>query len=604
MFFLILILLFLNTPVYAENINIKEQDIDDDGAPEIVIRNNLIEVVISPKRGGRIFSYNFKDGKNLISKNWGLISDHPGSNPGDEYWGVYREKEYSYEIEKDIDGILVKLTLKDDTLPFNIKKIIKIKDNDTTLTILHKFLRKAEKKDKVYSVIANFFEIYEDAEFPWVIYLPFKNNVIPMGGKKSDERIKIPFLSDVNAYHKFKTEDLKTNEIVLYNPNYDISFIIRGENLKPVKLATGIDNSVGYLSCEFHFIDNWETGMFKSYIYTINISKGCPVKEMENLVKNYKESISEQISFEYEGKKPVIEGSFVQAWEPVCSWSEEQWMNELKMMKALGMNILIIQSSAINNMAFYPSKFLPMVGKNYIEKVMKITEKLDMKVILGLYMDNTWWAAEESKVYLQKEAVRNKKIANELYTLFGSYRSFDGWYIPHEISDASFRSEESRDRLAAFISDIALYCKKLTPGKKVSIAPFYANFMSISDYKEWWEKFLQKANVDIVMLQDGVGVNGEKRLKKIPLIFGALKEACVKNNVDLWSDLEVFVQVKADPVWEGVPAGIDRVIKQLTVTAPYVSRFVIFSFNDYMSPQKDIKNKKLYEGYKKYYEEK
>jgi len=596
----LLLLLLFNLSVYAQDISINEQDIDGDGANEIIAQNKLIKVIVSPNRGGRIFGYGFISDKNfdLIHKFWGVASDHPDVND----WGIYREKEYSYQIEKnDLGDVLIKLTLKDDSLPFKVKKIIKIKKDDSTLTILHKFLRKGESKKNIESAVAGFFLIEEDSS-PWVVYVPFKKDVIPMGGKNSDEKIEIPFLSEINAYHKFKSKDLISNDFIFYNPNYDRSFVIKCENSNVNKLATGIDNNYGYISYEFHFMDDWGKGDFKSYVYTINIIKGCPIEKMQKLVNEYKLLIPE-ISFEYKGKKPIIEGSFLQAWEPVCNWSEEEWANELKIMKDVGINLIIIQATGMNNIAFYPSKYLPMVGNNYIEKVIRQAEKLGMKVMMGLYCDNTWWHADESKVYLPKEAIRNKKIALEIYELFGKYSSFDGWYIPHEISDAVFRSDELRDKLAAFISDISSYCKNLTPGKKVAIAPYYAMQMTIPQYKQWWDKFLQRANIDIVALQDGVGVHGEKRIKKIPSFFSAVKEACEKNKVEFWSDLEVFEQIKAEP-FEARPANIERIKKQLIVTAPYVSKFVIFAFNDYMSPQKNIKNKSLYEAYKKYYEAK
>jgi hypothetical protein len=70
--------------------------------------------------------------------------------------------------------------------------------------------------------------------------------------------------------------------------------------------------------------------------------------------------------------------------------------------------------------------------------------------------------------------------------------------------------------------------------------------------------------------------------------------------VALWSDLESFRQDPDDPK-RFLPAGIDRIRRQLDAEAPYVAKFVTFDFFHYMSPYRGEAQRQLYEDYRARY---
>ncbi len=606
----LIIIFMLVLPLHGE-IKVVKKDIDKDGNTDIVVNNGIIEIGISPSKGGRIFSMKYVGGANIIHPMWGFISDHPGGVTFSEFWSEYRNSEYKYLTYERKNSLFVKLVLDSERLPFKIVKIVKITENSEEIKIMHKFISQKEYKNEIESAMTGFLKIDKEQEIPYIFYVPFKEGVIPLGGKDSDEEIEIPYLCEVNMYNKIIGTNLKENKMIYYSPAEQTGFIITGEKINAYKLCSGVDPRAGYISYEFHTKEQWGKNEIKTNIYTIKIIKGSPMEEFNSIIDSYRSLVSvPMIKKEKKGvPDTLISGTFVQAWDPVSSWSREKWAQESKAMKDVGIDTIIIGASGFENQAFYPSKYLPMAGDNYIGKIISIADETGMKVYMGLYHDRTWWNAEKSRIYLKKEAVRNKKMAKEICSLFGKNKSFAGWYIPHEISDAVFRSSKKRDKLAEFYSDVSLYCKELTPGKKVGIAPYYSGSMRLTQYEKWWDGFLNKANIDIVMLQDGVGVNSEDRLAKVPLIFSAIKQACDKNNVELWDDLEIFKQIHGwpydDQAFAAIPGDIDRIKKQINAVDNYdlVNKIVIWEFNNYMSPVRNKDNSKiLYENYKSYYE--
>lgn len=289
-----------------------------------------------------------------------------------------------------------------------------------------------------------------------------------------------------------------------------------------------------------------------------------------------------------------LTGSFLQLDGSNLNWKEEDWKKELSYMKAIGMDTLIIGAGAFESYAFYPSRFLPLYQpcgtKDPVGTILSLAEKLKMDVYLGLF---GWdWKDKGSEADFQKFAELNIKVAKELYHLYSSSPRFKGWYIlTWEIGNAP---PPDNVAVRAYLKVIA-NLRKLTPKKKIIIAPYFTLDVSPEEIENGWKRLLEVLDVDVVAFQDGVGCDRGIKPGDVPKYFEAMKRACDAHKVELWGDLEVFDILAG---WK--PAKIERVKEQIEKMSPFVRKIVIFEFNHYMSPLRGEEQRKLYNDYKKF----
>lgn len=214
-------------------------------------------------------------------------------------------------------------------------------------------------------------------------------------------------------------------------------------------------------------------------------------------------------------------------------------------------------------------------------------QKRDMKVWLGLKLSDQWWSG---KLDLNKDLKENILLAEELLSLYGSYSSFYGFYIPHELYPSGPSLPKN---YMDFFRDLTIGLQKLD--KPVSIAPYFGGNMMPRSHGNYWEAFFKEVPLDVLMLQDGVGCH-RLPLAQIPRYYKEVYEVCKKYGVEFWSDLEVFNQLPGE-VFNAEPADFARVKEQVITQSPTVDKIVIFDWPHYMSPNRNSKAKALYDEY-------
>lgn len=219
-------------------------------------------------------------------------------------------------------------------------------------------------------------------------------------------------------------------------------------------------------------------------------------------------------------------------------------------------------------------------------------EKRNMHVWLGLKLSDNWWSG---KLDLQKDCADNLALANELQQHYGSYASFAGWYIPHELYPSGALPKSYMN----FFRDLTIGLQKT--GKPVSIAPYFGANMSPRDHGRYWERFFKEVPLDVLMLQDGIGCH-RLPVDQIPVYYKEVYAICKKYNVQFWSDLEVFDQLPGEG-FSADTADFSRVKQQVLTQTPTVDKIVIFDWPHYMSPTKGAKAKELYDSYVKWLQE-
>ena len=325
-----------------------------------------------------------------------------------------------------------------------------------------------------------------------------------------------------------------------------------------------------------------------------------------------KKENNEEIVCEYpqQTTPKALTGTFVQLFGK-DDWSEAQWDEFLTEIKDLGMNTLIVQYTAFknasNNITWFNSAntFTATKSKHTLERVLASAQRKGIEVHIGLHFDDTYWQHQTDVAWLQTQANYCIAIAEEIQAQFGTHVAFKGWYIPHEPEPNAYNTDEKvRLFREQFVDRISNRLHQLN-NKPVSIAAFWNNSLSTPEQLQHFMAELSKSNLQIVMLQDGVGAQ-HVTLERLASYYEAAQRGLFEENKNykgvFWSDLETFASPNGEYPFH--PATFDRVKQQLetALSIPKVSKIVSFHYFDDMSTKSSHKAKAdaLREAYKNY----
>lgn len=234
-----------------------------------------------------------------------------------------------------------------------------------------------------------------------------------------------------------------------------------------------------------------------------------------------------------------------------------------------------------------------------IGTILSAAEQRGMKVWLGLGLDPNYWQGVFNP---EQSAAENTELMLTLEGLYGHSPALVGYYLPEEIDDRSFVSERAHEAMIQYLAAMADNTHNLT-GRPVMVAPYFGMNPDALGYANWWDATLERANIDVIALQDGVGTRRTTAQQGVP-VYRELARVTARHGVALWSDLEVFEQIHGWPVdelaWQATPARLGTVLEQLRLEAPYVQKFVTFDFTHHMSPRLGSMAADLYAGYLEY----
>ena len=325
-----------------------------------------------------------------------------------------------------------------------------------------------------------------------------------------------------------------------------------------------------------------------------------------------KKENNEEIVCEYpqQTTPKALTGTFVQLFGK-DNWSEAQWDEFLTEIKDLGMNTLIVQytafKNAYNNITWFNSAntFTATKSKHTLERVLASAQRKGIEVHIGLHFDDTYWYHQTDVVWLQTQANYCIAIAEEIQAQFGTHVAFKGWYIPHEPEPNAYNTDEKvRLFREHFVDRISNRLHQLN-NKPVSIAAFWNSSLSTPEQLQHFMAELSKSNLQIIMLQDGVGAQ-HVTFNRLASYYEAAQRGLFEENKNykgvFWSDLETFASPNGEYPFH--PATFDRVKQQLetALSIPKVSKIVSFHYFDDMSTKSPHKAKAdaLREAYKDY----
>ncbi|NIA16064.1 MAG: DUF4434 domain-containing protein [Nitrospiraceae bacterium] len=222
--------------------------------------------------------------------------------------------------------------------------------------------------------------------------------------------------------------------------------------------------------------------------------------------------------------------------------------------------------------------------------ILDFADEHGLEVYVGLAQQRGWWEQADRKEYLDALAKRNEALAEAAWKRYGKHASFAGWYISQEIPLGDL-PKKKRDLLNSYLRRLSVKCKALSKGKPVTTAPFFNAKADPGAVAADFRALFEDTDLDAVLLQDQVGRRGlDDTIERLAPYYRACREASLETGTALWSGLDCFKRVPADPEKETklefVPTNAARIARQMGVQGPYVDRFVTRDFFHYACPRR------------------
>ena len=282
---------------------------------------------------------------------------------------------------------------------------------------------------------------------------------------------------------------------------------------------------------------------------------------------------------------PTLRGSFLQ---PALgdAWTLKQWSNEFGYMRTAELDQMVMQWTADSKekTTIYPSGlagYTQNTKHDVVKRALDAADASGAQVYLGLQINDDWWTKYlTDKPWLKNEAKVANVLADDLWKRYGQHGSLTGWYLGFEVDNVESTSAEW-DNLVAFYRTVGNHLHKLTPGKPIVISPFFNTKadLSPSQWQTMWEYVLKRSPIDVLALQDGVGA-GHATKAQLPEWFSAVRNAIQNSRprTEFWANTETFILGYE-------PRPIRSIVNDMCAVQPYVSSYLSFSFNHYISPQ-------------------
>jgi len=287
----------------------------------------------------------------------------------------------------------------------------------------------------------------------------------------------------------------------------------------------------------------------------------------------------------------------------------------IRLLSFIGVHSVVIahtEGIAFGSGAYYPSGLPEFEGIarpidfDYVNTVLDEAEKLDMNVFVGLgrhYDTLQLRNGLGDKTRIEMQLDYGKRLSSELWSLYGKYNSFYGWYIAYGTDDITC-SNEYYNHMADILHS---YC----PDKPVMIA--------LSGMPVVSPDIINGCRYEIVAYQDAVGsgnipmqntFNQENRIRMLHEIYMKYQGAHAGTDVHIWSNLEMW-KMDGPAYKDAYASDWSQIARQLEIERNYVSCVCgyavpsciqnpngAFCFKGY----KYQKSFDLYNDYKAYYE--
>ncbi len=265
-------------------------------------------------------------------------------------------------------------------------------------------------------------------------------------------------------------------------------------------------------------------------------------------------------------------------WNPICRhFTSEQWEAKVDEIASVGMKYIVLMDTAIQYDDYAESyfhtdifPFADMACKDPISALLNAADRNRIKVFMSCGFYGNWVRSLEN-MSSPEVTERAFKAMKQLWAQYGNHPSFYGWYLP----DETCINKHFHPAFVDYVNRYAAFIRKLTPDKKILIAPYGTNVLVTDD--EFVEQ-LKQLDVDIIAYQDEIGVRKSKP-EDTAAYYKALRQAHDKaGRSALWADMEVF-EFEGDVYHSALyPASMERVKKQLESISEYVDEVLCYQY--------------------------
>ena len=275
-------------------------------------------------------------------------------------------------------------------------------------------------------------------------------------------------------------------------------------------------------------------------------------------------------------------------------------------MHRVGMDTVIVTYVEFHG-PYYPSE-IPELGESLLDfdvvgAILEQADRNGMHVFLGLGRGGDTlllWDGLDDADRMAKGVDLGKRVAQELWGLYGHHASVYGWYLTHEANDIV--------KAGAYYNPLADLCHSLAPEMPVIIAPSGTPIIS--------PDIIGRSHVDIFAYQDAVGagykdyeytLDPEMRIADLHEVYGHYRDTHAGTRKHLWSDLEIW---RANPETGYAPfhpAPLGEVLRQVAIESQYVEMLTGYEFFSEMeTPESTLRlggdeAVRLYSEYEAYY---
>ena len=198
-------------------------------------------------------------------------------------------------------------------------------------------------------------------------------------------------------------------------------------------------------------------------------------------------------------------GSFYQPLDAHRQYNDSEWQSLEKKLQKAKVKEIFVQWTYADGSKLYEGLDSP------IAKILEIGKKNNLKIWLGLNLDNDFWTIHQKNIdliraYFKRNELLLTQIIPEINHFYGDNKSFYGWYFTFEIDDRNWLEDNKKKALIEYLKKASSILNNSgTKNKPTAISAFANGKTAPRILASYWYDILTAANIKYLLFQDGIG---------------------------------------------------------------------------------------------------
>lgn len=231
---------------------------------------------------------------------------------------------------------------------------------------------------------------------------------------------------------------------------------------------------------------------------------------------------------------PALDATFIQLSREAATRTAEDWQSDLERMQQAGFNTVIVQWCAEPPIVYFNWEQLdevPYLDEAYpvLEQILAAAQTTGMSVYLGLQNNPYYWTQINGRDKVLRDfflirVARNERLQLALLAAFGEHPAWQGWYLPDEMDDLTWREEPKRSMVKHYLRLMTTRLRVHDPDRPIAASAFIRGRTAPDLAAGNLLDIVSGSGLDILMLQDGIGV-GDPPMSYATLYYEVLQKA-------------------------------------------------------------------------------